>query len=461
LHDLRRGDSLRDPELRHYDSLALALKLLDTVIDSLGMEDEADRDQVLRVLTPVLRAMDEAAGIEPSSQRHENMTDKILAHLRNDANARRPFREEYAALAADGSAGRHAIEFRLLSDAFHISGRTVLRPSSEACNLYLRLLDLDIEDAQAAAEAVVASQLARGRFNEAVLSARQARIQTLRYREQILKIVQDTRRDVDRVDWKTTAPQTLDAALDHIARRHTVERGIIDAIDERLTTIGDAGDDARQTLVNIGDLIRGCQLIHTELHNHLMAARNVFLDTQARQSFREQPVRPLPDLYEQVLTPLLRLPVRAVEPVLNRSFTLLAGPRPPAVPILHELIAWQLHSPRTRQAREIAVEETDPTQLEREPRLFTEEAELAAAAALGQLREPAALSQIITAARARREPPPAIELLVLTALRAFASEDQAALGFAAEPLAGELLRDPAFYGDDLLVQPAEEIRDGR
>ena len=140
------------------------------------------------------------------------MLDKILDGLRNDSDARRPFREQYTSVDGEGLAQRHALEFRLLFDAFHPSGRTVLRPSSEACNLYLRLLDLDVEDAQAAAEAVVEYQLARGRFDEAVHSARQARIQSVRFREKVLQLLRDTRRDVERVDWKVEAPRSYIAS---------------------------------------------------------------------------------------------------------------------------------------------------------------------------------------------------------------------------------------------------------
>lgn len=38
LAGMRRGDSMRDEELRHYDGLALALRVLDAVIDRLGLE---------------------------------------------------------------------------------------------------------------------------------------------------------------------------------------------------------------------------------------------------------------------------------------------------------------------------------------------------------------------------------------------------------------------------------------
>jgi hypothetical protein len=93
LDALRRGDAMREPELRHYDALALALRVLDLVIDRLGLEDEADRDVITRSLQPVLSAIDAAAGLPPSPDRHDRIIDKLLAGLRNDADARRPFRE--------------------------------------------------------------------------------------------------------------------------------------------------------------------------------------------------------------------------------------------------------------------------------------------------------------------------------------------------------------------------------
>jgi len=81
LDGMRRSDAIRDTEFRHYDSLALALRVLDVVIDRLGLEAEADREVVTRVLRPVLSAMDAAAGVDPSPERHERMLDKLLGVL--------------------------------------------------------------------------------------------------------------------------------------------------------------------------------------------------------------------------------------------------------------------------------------------------------------------------------------------------------------------------------------------
>lgn len=459
LDAMRRGDAVRDPDLRHYDGLALALRALDVVIDRLGLEDEADREVVARSLEPVLAAMDAAANLPPSPERYDQILAKVLSGLRNDGDARRPFREEYTSIGSDGRAQRHALEFRLLFDAFHPSGRTVLRPSSEACNLYLRLLDLDVEDAQAAAEAVVDSQLARGRFDEAVHSARQARIQSVRFREKVLQILRDTRRDVDRIDWKDEVPRILDESLDHLERRVSVERGILSAADERLELMADEDADSRRAVVQVAELTRDCLLRHTELHEQLIGACNVFLDAQARQAFAPKPSRPLPDLPEDVLEPLLRLPLKRADRLLERGFPLLPGPRVPVLPALDDLVAWMLQPRRPRPRREIPVEPIDAADLETELRRYSPEVRAAAKSVLRGLEGEVRLSELISQIRASGETSEVLEVVALLALQGFASEDRNTAQVAAEPIAGAQIDDLLLYGDDLSVRPVGRTRD--
>jgi hypothetical protein len=209
LFDLRRSDSLRAEELRHYDTLALAIKVWDLIVENMGLDVEMDRKSLRAALEPLLLKMDRAAGIEPNSERHDAAVEQVLGGLANDSERRRPFSVAYQDFA-NGEAVQRMLEYRLVLDYLHPSGGTVLRLSNEAINLYLRAWDLDIEDAQAAAEAVVLSQLNRGKFDEAVHSARNARLQSLRYWEKITRIVRDTRRDVHRVDWAGEVPKLLD-----------------------------------------------------------------------------------------------------------------------------------------------------------------------------------------------------------------------------------------------------------
>jgi hypothetical protein len=102
LHDLRRAPAHYAEELRHYDTLQVAVAVLDLVVDSMGLDHEVDRDDLLRALAPLLREMDRAAAIEPDADRHEAIVDRVLGALRNDGDRRRPFSHAYGDLDADG-----------------------------------------------------------------------------------------------------------------------------------------------------------------------------------------------------------------------------------------------------------------------------------------------------------------------------------------------------------------------
>jgi hypothetical protein len=58
LFQARINDPMRDPENRHYDSMALAMKVLDLIIENTGLGSEIDRDGVVTALRPILQAID-------------------------------------------------------------------------------------------------------------------------------------------------------------------------------------------------------------------------------------------------------------------------------------------------------------------------------------------------------------------------------------------------------------------
>ena len=89
LFALGQSDTRRDESLRHYDTLTIALKILDIVAERMGMEFEADREYVDFALSSLLEAMDRKAGLVPDKGRHLQIVDRVLAALKNDADARR------------------------------------------------------------------------------------------------------------------------------------------------------------------------------------------------------------------------------------------------------------------------------------------------------------------------------------------------------------------------------------
>lgn len=451
---IKRSDSLRDSALSHYDGLALAVKVFDVVVENMGMPRVIDRTFLLEEMGPMLAAMDAAAGIEPEAKRHRDMLDRILADLRNDDDGRLPFQETYQAFDESGAAVRRSLEFSLVSDQHHPSGGTTLRLSNEAINLFLGALDLDIEDAQAAAEAVVQSQLARGKFAEAVDSAQVANLQSLRYKEKLERILRDTQRDVRRVDWADEVPRMLDEARDHIGTRLKAEHTIIEAARERLDLVPD--ETVRQRLVEVLGLSKECRKRHVDLHQHLMQARTVFLDAHARQAFVTSSSAKTPDLFSQVFTPIMLAPSEKAGRLLESATPFLAGAQPCQAGSLKALVLWMLRPKRLSASEDVVVEETNLGEASSEARRYPPELVAEVRATLRSLNAPVRLSALLAAMRERGASMPSRELVGLMTLDHFAPDADCDSGLRVVH-GGTRFDSEEFTGDELEIEAVAEV----
>jgi len=457
LTDLYRNQGMALPDLRHYDPLALAMKILDLIVESMGLEQEVDRRAVGQALRPLLAAMDSGRGHAPDEARHLAMTERLLDGLRNDSNRRHPFQIEYTDLDPDGSAVRRIVEFKLIEDHHHPLEGTVLRLSNEAINLFLGAFNLDIEDAQAAAEAVVRSQLDRGKFQEAVQSARGALLQTLRMQEKIKGLLKDTARDISLIDWREQAPRLLDEAVDHVMRRVAVEQGILETAEERLEALRPDHEQAAP-LRHVIEIIRRCRLRHMDLQDHLIRARGVFLDEQARQAFSVLSARVLPDLGREVLEPLLGMPARDADAILCAATPAFLGPSAPALLSLRSLITWQLQPRREVVRGEVLATTPDLVTYGEDETRFAKEARELADRILQDLAEPVRLSVLLARSAAEEEDPDLPVLLALRILQEFAPEEnptnESGVALIVEPV-------PAWFdaaglcGDELEITPID------
>jgi hypothetical protein len=192
-------------------------------------------------------------------------------------------------------------------------------------------------------------------------------------------------------------------------------------------------------------------LRHLELHEQLIGARNVFLDAQARQVFAPRPSRPLPDLADDVLEPLLRMPITRAEQVLERGFPFFVGPRVPVLASFEGLVTWMLQPRRPQPRQEIEVEPVDAAEVDAELRRYPPEIRAAAAELLSSANGHVKLSDLLSQARGGGASNALLEVIALLALQGFATEDRDTAHIAAERISGEQLEDPLLYGDNLLV----------
>lgn len=443
IHDLEGSKAQRAGDWSGYDLRALSLAALDCAIEHMGLEYGATTDVVVRDVAA------RAGRLAPSrpEREHHKVASAVLEGLLNERDRRQAFEIPYA----DPDGERRVLAFHLLREFEAPDGTIVVRATTEAINLFVGALELDVEDAQAAAEAVLKAQLARGRLDQAVSTAREARIRSIQFAEKVRSLLDATRRDIRQVDWGEEVPRLLDDALQHLKERIDSERKLLSTTRRTL----DAADSTKVgQAAELVELLEDCRHRHLQLHEKLMGARLVFLDEQQRQLFAPSRVLPLPDLEADLLLPVLGAARDAALPALGGFFTSAAGPRPPAVLRLESLVAALLQPRRERAADGPELVEPDLEARAVEVVRFDQDARAAAASLMeGATGDGVRLSQLLVAARdlGGRD---LTELVALLALREFApdhADDTAGLGV--ESLDdGVVLSDTGFGGTDLLVR---------
>jgi hypothetical protein len=441
LHELEATKTLRDGDWSPYDLRGLALVAIDTVIDHMGLEFGATAGQVRERLAALARL---SAPDRPADEA-DRVAEAVVAGLLNDRHRREAFAMRYSDWS--GRAHRRAeVAFKLLEEIEAPDGSIVLRATDEAVNLFVGALDRDIEDAQAAAEAVLASQVRRGRLDQAVHTARAARLRSIQFAARVQRVLDTTRHDIRQVDWSHDVPNLLAHALAHLDERLDVERHLVATVRD-LVAGGDTGT-AGPTLL---ELIEDCQLRHLELHALLLSARTTFLEEQERQRFAVSIDSRALDLGEQLLQPLLAQSRVVARPVAERFLRAVVGPTPPRPVRLIDLVELLFQPRRGGQDEDLADDQPDLVDRgddHRYPATAWQIADelFAAVAATGDRR----LSELLLLARQRD--PLATELIALSTLHAFAPEGAPPTIRASDD--GRALDDPEFGGHDLLVGPA-------
>lgn len=456
---LYRQPGTRDDRHLQYDTLALVMKIFDTIIDQGGFGSEVTEESVLDAVEPLLVAWDEAREVAPSPDLHNEVVHRILAELKNDAQRQQPFEAPYHAFDNAGNPKQRVLRFKLLIEEFGYGGGIVLKLSSEAINLFLNAFGLDIEDAQVANEAVVQSQLERGRFNEAVDSAQNARGQSMRLEAKIRWILLQITRDIDRVDWRSEADELLREALDHVGRRLRVEDNILQSAQDKLDNLVET-DSRRPALAEVARLMKECRGRHLQLHGQLMPARGEYLRQQARQAFVAARLRGSTDLRDSVLRDVLAQPVDVASEALSAAGVFM-GPQAPSLLNLRELVHWQLQPKRQTGRGLDPVEEIELDHDEGDERRYDDGMIAEAADVLASLRDRTRLSKLIGDGEARAREEETLDALVLQVVRAFGDEANS-MSYQVELAERSGLNGRRHQGDDLWVIPGngEALDDG-
>lgn len=452
-HAVKANDSLRQaPDLRHYNALSIAIKILDSIIENAGLESEHDRESLTQALVPLLTSMDMAAGVEPDEERHRRIVFQVLKILRNDAEQRRPFMLDFVRFDSFGKPVNVPLPVWVVRDAFHPTKKVVFELSPQAKNIFFTALDLDLENQQVATQAMLEYQLRKGKLEEARQLAERAERLSREYATRIKQTIREAERDLERVEWNTEIPSMLNNALDHLKLRQPVEAGLIDHVETRLAEA--KSETQAATLVQVKDRLQSCQLRHVQLHQVLIGVEGVFLDAQRRQKFNPRPPRYYPDLHAEVLGPCMRASVTSVEAEITRAVAYFLPARPARVFSLAELIEWQLRPKRDTALPDLVVADPELEEIEQAQLRYPKEIIDRAMAMIETLTSGTTLTEALERAEAEGSTAEVLEAVQYIFLRYFAPLPEEKAPFRVERVRSKRIRSSTFYGDELkLVRP--------
>lgn len=463
LHRLAQATSWQDWDSAPYDPRVLSLAAIDAVIARMGFATELSYEDAIVVVAELAHI---AAPDQPEDE-HLKVAAYILDGLLN--NRDRNNSQQFALTYSDYTEGhtRRELRFFLLVEKARSDGQIVLEASADAVNVFRGGLNLRVEDAQMAMELVLQAQLERGDLDEAEVTAEQNQRLSYEMGAQIRALLDATRSDVNRVDWKGDALIRLDRAREHVGQRIMVEGQIL----AHLSSGEEAREgDVKEKAQRVASLLGVCLREHRRLHERLMGASTVFLDEQQRQElrFRGHGLG-LFSCADQLLTPVLELGASAAEHVTTTFAQSVLGPRSPRLPRLCDLIPLLLHQRTPGPGVDGDDDEPDLPDSDDDVEAYDPTILDAAALILAPTgQRPVRLSELLK--QARDWDPQVEELVRLSVLWSFAPEydDDELTGGVVDLLdpdviviaTGDRLESEHWTGDDLLVGPATLLFDG-
>ncbi len=425
----------RKIELEKHDLRTLALMVFDVVVETMGLASGATRDDVAAGLTPLIRLA------EPDVDRERilELSDLMLDLLMNESGRRAAFSEEIR-VPAEGGVQARKVEFHYLRQVHGPNDEALYRATVEGINLYTGTLGLDLEDSQTANAAVLKYQIGRGKYREAVVSAKQAVMITTAYESKLERALRAAERDIAQVDWTGEVLRMLQEAREHLRVR-------LDSDGEICAAVMNAQDDAEEKeRPQIAQLLRHmqeCQQRNTRLHQRIIAANEQWLNEHSRQAFRPRSIMTLPDLEAQVLR--TALPLSLQEWTLEECWDVTNGFLGTRIPRLSgpvEFIEMLLAPPREYERPELPVQTVDMEEAGRFQPFYSEEDERITSLVIDSVADAEVLiSELLKKQRLAGMSNHHLTLLYLKSLLWFGEEpdrvDLAGMGFEDAPLSGD------------------------
>ncbi len=310
-----RDEKLKD-QYRHYDPLAITLKVLEVIIDHMGPFSGINQDALIAEIIPLLRRIDQAENITHlSSEDHQRFVEVILNKLLN-LSKKEGFRLIYTDYSQNPPLKRE-VPFRLISHRNFDGINIVLVAETAAINFFLQMLDIDIEDQQLAHLQVLSLQIKKGHFISALDTAKNNILLTKQFMLKIRNIINQTRRDLSAVDWLHECPQELKKVTEHIRDCIDTETMQLGIINQKLEI---TPDDKMIHLNQLKDYVSESLDLLLPLQREVNEARETFLDEQWIQELLVKRQKGRIEFESMGLNQILAMPAQDFITLLEDAF---------------------------------------------------------------------------------------------------------------------------------------------
>lgn len=297
-------DVVLKEQYRHYDPLAIALKMLEVIIDNMGPFTGVTEDELYAEVCPLLERMDKMRNCEISHEDHIRILQKIFERIALQEK-REGVLIQYTDYSVSPPEEKEKV-FRLIEFRNYDGENVVLYAVKEAINIFLGMLDVSLEDKQQSELFLLQRQLKRGDWERSLERTKQNLRFTIQFQLKIQDIITNTRRNFGEVDWHYEVPKKLKNAEEHIAECLDSTLQSLRICNNALELSEESTIDKRRLRITLKGKLDESRELLLPLQKKVNEARKTFLIEQLLQEILAKKTDRI-KFQEDFLNPILML----------------------------------------------------------------------------------------------------------------------------------------------------------
>lgn len=252
--------------------------------------------------------------------------------------------------------------YLLKEEPDRFSGKLFIQPSPDWTNVYLQMLNQQIEDALHANLSVLARQTERGDIKAAVKSAETWRSLAVQYYRQTLDLQRQMKNNLRSIDWVRDVKPKIESLKKELPQYRVLGNSVLDRA-ERVPHVFENTDIPR-----LKEILSECLNIYQEIDAIRIDIERFFRSEQNNQAFLPSRDIFFPNILEKIVVPIMQTPVDIFDgAIVDRIVASFCGLSSPLVADLGDIMQ-SLMAPRMTRSYEPG--ENDETEMEEIETIF-------------------------------------------------------------------------------------------